>query len=283
MLTLATWGADESLTWLKRIGEFQCAVRYAGRPKIAEWNARSVLPLALLSCGLHLPSSTRASEQRHSRSRFRILCTLKPLLCVCAGASWGTANLGRHPGAALCWTPSSAPFWSAQCSQVSMLVLEFAALWSPQLCHGFDTGRVCPPASADAERDGCRIQQGVHDAGRPLPRPAPAAVGHRCTQNSEFELDFSSTGCRCHPLSPAQVKCLRPMVPLLCRRASRHPCGRHRLGGGADGTCHGGEQVSTTRFSLLAWYFGTTANLQHSQRCITLRRWQRRSSAGACT
>lgn len=27
VLTLATWGADESLTWLKRIGEFQCAVR----------------------------------------------------------------------------------------------------------------------------------------------------------------------------------------------------------------------------------------------------------------
>jgi hypothetical protein len=27
VLTLATWGADESLSWLKRIGEFQCAVR----------------------------------------------------------------------------------------------------------------------------------------------------------------------------------------------------------------------------------------------------------------
>lgn len=26
-LTLTTWGADESFIWLKRIGEFQCAVR----------------------------------------------------------------------------------------------------------------------------------------------------------------------------------------------------------------------------------------------------------------
>lgn len=114
VLTLATWGADESLTWLKRIGGFQCAVRYAfclQQNGASQTDFRHCQVKFAMVCLEHGECTEMSKPLLKCHSCLQFLNVQPHLILPFAGASWGIGSPDRHPGADPCWTLLSGHSW----------------------------------------------------------------------------------------------------------------------------------------------------------------------------